>query len=227
MKVVRWMQTQLVSLIPSYLKGHQQSNNAFGQGIAYRIRGARNCTKISKLWRIRSKCTKARIPRSIRIQYSGTMQKWVGQCHLYRWYAHFIYAIEFQLSETTLSAQLKMKGITDIYVCGLAYDVCVGATAVDAISSGYRTILLDDCCRGVDLKDIENVKETVVSTNGVIVTSKEVSLKVDGISFQAINISFHCRWKRCLRDVIDVLNLATNLQWNSTISIRIYRNGLA
>lgn len=47
-------------------------------------------------------------------------------------------------------------------------------TAVDAISSGYRTILLDDCCRGVDLKDIENVKETVVSTNGVIVTSKEV-----------------------------------------------------
>lgn len=80
-----------------------------------------------------------------------------------------------KMSETTLSAQLKMKGITDIYVCGLAYDVCVGATAVDAISSGYRTILLDDCCRGVDLKDIENVKETVVSTNGVIVTSKEVT----------------------------------------------------
>lgn len=93
-------------------------------------------------------------------------------------YVDFIFIlftfIKFQLSETTLSAQLKMKGITDIYVCGLAYDVCVGATAVDAISSGYRTILLDDCCRGVDLKDIENVKETVVSTNGVIVTSKEV-----------------------------------------------------
>lgn len=79
-----------------------------------------------------------------------------------------------KMSETSLSAQLKMKGITDIYVCGLAYDVCVGATAVDAISSGYRTILLDDCCRGVDLKDIEATKETVVSTNGVIVTSKEV-----------------------------------------------------
>lgn len=78
------------------------------------------------------------------------------------------------MSETTLNAQLKMKGITDIYVCGLAYDVCVGATAVDAISNGYRTILLDDCCRGVDLKDIENVKEKVVSTNGVIVSSKDV-----------------------------------------------------
>lgn len=84
-----------------------------------------------------------------------------------------------KMSETSLSAQLKMKGITDIYVCGLAYDVCVGATAVDAISSGYRTILLDDCCRGVDLKDIEATKETVVSTNGVIVTSKEVTTKND------------------------------------------------
>lgn len=31
-----------------------------------------------------------------------------------------------KLSDTTLIAQLKMKGVTDIYVCGLAYDVCVG-----------------------------------------------------------------------------------------------------
>lgn len=79
-----------------------------------------------------------------------------------------------KMSETTLNAQLKAKGITDIYVCGLAYDVCVGATALDAMSSGYRTILLDDCCRGVDSKDIESVKETVISTNGVIITSNKV-----------------------------------------------------
>lgn len=30
------------------------------------------------------------------------------------------------MSDTTLCGQLKQKGITDIYVCGLAYDVCVG-----------------------------------------------------------------------------------------------------
>lgn len=90
-----------------------------------------------------------------------------------------------RISETTLHAQLKAKGITDIYVCGLAYDVCVGATAVDAISSGYRTILLDDCCRGVDLKDIERLKETVNSKHGVIVTSKQVrNLSFTIIQFQ-------------------------------------------
>lgn len=31
-----------------------------------------------------------------------------------------------KLSDTSLNSQLKEKGITDIYVCGLAYDVCVG-----------------------------------------------------------------------------------------------------
>lgn len=80
-----------------------------------------------------------------------------------------------KLSDTTLNAQLKIKGTSDIYVCGLAYDVCVGATAIDAISAGYRTILIDDCCRGVDLKDIEHTKETVISNNGIIAHSKEVS----------------------------------------------------
>lgn len=89
-----------------------------------------------------------------------------------------------KMSETTLNAQLKAKGITDIYVCGLAYDVCVGATALDAISSGYRTILLDDCCRGVDLKDIESIKETVISRNGVIVTSNKVN------NYKIINFYF-------------------------------------
>lgn len=31
-----------------------------------------------------------------------------------------------KLSDTSLCSLLKQKGITDIYVCGLAYDVCVG-----------------------------------------------------------------------------------------------------
>lgn len=52
----------------------------------------------------------------------------------------------------------------------------VGATAADALAIGYRTILIDDCSRGVDLKDIEKTKNTVTSNNGVIVDSSQVSL---------------------------------------------------
>lgn len=79
-----------------------------------------------------------------------------------------------RLSETTLNAQLKSKGVTDVYVCGIAYDVCVRFTAMDAIHCGYRTILLDDCSRGVNLNDIETAKQTIVSGNGVIASSNEV-----------------------------------------------------
>lgn len=32
----------------------------------------------------------------------------------------------FKLSQTALITELESKGVTDCYVCGLAYDVCVG-----------------------------------------------------------------------------------------------------
>ncbi|KAG8034631.1 hypothetical protein G9C98_007707 [Cotesia typhae] len=85
-----------------------------------------------------------------------------------------------KLTTTTLSSQLQDKGATDIYICGLAYDVCVGATAVDALTSGYRTILIDDCSRGVDLVDIEKTKAMVIASNGVIVNSSQVKAMVEG-----------------------------------------------
>jgi nicotinamidase-related amidase len=79
-----------------------------------------------------------------------------------------------KLERTTLDDQLKARNTTDIYVCGLAYDVCVGATAIDALANGYRVTLIDDCCRGVDMKDIEKTKNTVTFNNGVIVDSSKV-----------------------------------------------------
>ncbi|XP_076161856.1 nicotinamidase-like [Ptiloglossa arizonensis] len=84
-----------------------------------------------------------------------------------------------KMQDTTLSSQLQETGATDIYICGLAYDVCVGATAVDALKSGYRTILIDDCSRGVDLVDIEKTKATVIANNGVIVNSNQVKAMIE------------------------------------------------
>ncbi|CAH1114459.1 unnamed protein product [Psylliodes chrysocephalus] len=54
------------------------------------------------------------------------------------------------------------------------------ATAIDAISSGFRVILLDDCCRGVDLLDIEKTKNTVIKNHGVVVNSDRVRNMVEG-----------------------------------------------
>ncbi|XP_039759852.1 uncharacterized protein LOC120633638 [Pararge aegeria] len=85
-----------------------------------------------------------------------------------------------KLTDTSLSTQLRSRGATDIYICGLAYDVCVGATIADALAIGYRAILIDDASRGVDLADIERTKQTIVSNNGVIVESHQIPAMVEG-----------------------------------------------
>lgn len=67
-----------------------------------------------------------------------------------------------------------------------------GATAVDALSVGYRTILIDDCCRGTDFHDIEHTKEKVISNHGVIVHSSEVGFPLHSKRFPIQNLIIPC-----------------------------------
>jgi nicotinamidase/pyrazinamidase len=53
---------------------------------------------------------------------------------------------------TGLADYLKEKGVNDVYVAGLATDYCVKATAIDAHQLGFNTFLIEDACRGVELK---------------------------------------------------------------------------
>jgi nicotinamidase/pyrazinamidase len=50
---------------------------------------------------------------------------------------------------TGLAGWLRERGITRVYVCGLARDFCVRATAVDAAAAGFETFVLDDLTRAV------------------------------------------------------------------------------
>ncbi len=52
---------------------------------------------------------------------------------------------------TRLHEFLQSRGVTDVAVMGLATDYCVKATAMDAARLGYRTTVIEDACRGVDL----------------------------------------------------------------------------
>jgi nicotinamidase/pyrazinamidase len=54
-------------------------------------------------------------------------------------------------SSTELDATLARTGTQRIVICGLATDYCVKATALDGIALGYRTALLVDAIRAVDL----------------------------------------------------------------------------
>jgi nicotinamidase/pyrazinamidase len=50
---------------------------------------------------------------------------------------------------TALDSLLAGLGVEDVYVCGLATDYCVHATAVDAARAGFRVTILEDAARAV------------------------------------------------------------------------------
>jgi nicotinamidase/pyrazinamidase len=57
----------------------------------------------------------------------------------------------FEATNENLAELLRIRGITELYVCGLATDYCVHASAMDARKAGFATYLITDASRGVDL----------------------------------------------------------------------------
>ncbi len=53
---------------------------------------------------------------------------------------------------TGLGDYLEGRGASAVYVLGLATDYCVKFTALDARRLGFRTFLIEDGCRGVELR---------------------------------------------------------------------------
>ena len=48
--------------------------------------------------------------------------------------------------QTPLSAYLIKQGVDTTVVCGVSTSGCVRASAVDAFSHGFKTVVVDDCC---------------------------------------------------------------------------------
>jgi nicotinamidase/pyrazinamidase len=59
---------------------------------------------------------------------------------------------------TGLHGYLKEKNVTDLYLLGLATDGCVKRTALDAIRLGFRTILVEDACRGLNVQPEDSTR---------------------------------------------------------------------
>ncbi|QHX35775.1 nicotinamidase/pyrazinamidase [Spiroplasma sp. TIUS-1] len=51
--------------------------------------------------------------------------------------------------DSGLDAWLKANDVTEIEVCGLALDVCVGATYVDCINFGYKAKILNELSKSI------------------------------------------------------------------------------
>ncbi len=80
---------------------------------------------------------------------------------------------------TGLGDFLSGRGVTTIYLLGLATDYCVKFSALDAVDLGFAIHVVRDGCRGVDLSpgDVERAIEEMRSA-GVRLTDSETVLAV-------------------------------------------------
>lgn len=58
-----------------------------------------------------------------------------------------------KLCSTGLSDYLKNQDITDVYIVGLATDYCVKFSVLDAIDLGFKTFVVVDACRPVEIAE--------------------------------------------------------------------------
>jgi nicotinamidase/pyrazinamidase len=78
---------------------------------------------------------------------------------------------------TGLGDYLRARGVTDVYVLGLATDYCVKATALDARDLGFATHLIVDGCRGVNLRagDVDRAIDAMRVAGVRVVQSADLS----------------------------------------------------
>ncbi|HMQ93232.1 MAG TPA: bifunctional nicotinamidase/pyrazinamidase [Amaricoccus sp.] len=55
------------------------------------------------------------------------------------------------VTPTGLAGYLRERGVTAVWLAGLATDFCVAYSALDAAALGFSVTLLEDACRGIDL----------------------------------------------------------------------------
>ena len=71
---------------------------------------------------------------------------------------------------TGLGEWLRAKGVTEVFVCGLATDYCVKFTALDAAQFGFKTHFIEDASRGVNLQP-DDVKNAMAEMNRAGITT--------------------------------------------------------
>lgn len=76
---------------------------------------------------------------------------------------------------TGLGEWLRALGVAEVFVCGLTTDYCVKFTALDAVQAGFRTYLVEDASRGVNLgpDDVKNSVEEMKRAGVVVVQSTD------------------------------------------------------
>lgn len=56
----------------------------------------------------------------------------------------------------------------------------LGYSALHSLEEGFRTVVIDDCSRGITLDGMEKMKEDLTANGGLLVQSSEIKPMLDG-----------------------------------------------
>ena len=85
------------------------------------------------------------------------------------------YSAFFENDRTTatgLAGYMRERSLNRVFLTGLAYDYCVGYSALDARRLGLAAIILRDACRAIDLNGSVAVIEREFTATGVVLMNR-------------------------------------------------------
>ncbi|MFZ0393527.1 MAG: bifunctional nicotinamidase/pyrazinamidase [Terracidiphilus sp.] len=69
---------------------------------------------------------------------------------------------------TGLAGYLRERRLTRVFLCGLAFDYCVGYSALDARRLGFEALVIRDACRAIDLNGSAAAMEEQFNAAGIV-----------------------------------------------------------
>ena len=78
---------------------------------------------------------------------------------------------------TGMGDYLKGRGVTAIYVCGLAEDYCVNFTALDGLELGFKSTIITDATLPIDEENFKKTMEIFTSKGGRLIGSEEIDFE--------------------------------------------------
>jgi nicotinamidase/pyrazinamidase len=68
---------------------------------------------------------------------------------------------------TGLAGYLRERGLRRVFLCGLAFDFCVGWSAEDAHRHDFEVVVIEDACRGIDIDGSVAATRAKLATLGI------------------------------------------------------------
>ncbi|MDP4260654.1 MAG: isochorismatase family protein, partial [Bacteroidota bacterium] len=75
---------------------------------------------------------------------------------------------------TGLAGYLREKRVTDVYLAGLAGDICVFETAMDSLREGFNTYFIRDATRPLDAGRLSELLLNFIAGGGTVVESEHL-----------------------------------------------------